>query len=313
MVPALIVLAVLTALTAAICAYAYCKAYRRRPGDVTYKVLKGKDYDPYAERSLALIRAQAAVPFEEVTISSFDGIRLYGRLYLQDPSKPFHIQFNGYRGNGLRDFSGGMKIALECGDNVLNVDQRSHGKSGGKVITFGVKERFDVRSWTAYVAERFGKETRVFLEGISMGAATVLMASDLTFDCRVAGIVADCPYSSPFGIIRKVANDMLPVGDAVIPFLCMSALFPGRFSLFSSSALKSVPDATSPILLIHGTGDHFVPFEMSAEIHRLRPDLIRFVPVDGAPHGLSYFKDNDLYVKVMKEFREDCLSGRFAP
>ena len=79
MVPALIVLAVLTALTAAICAYAYCKAYRRRPGDVTYKVLKGEDYDPYAERSLALIRAQAAVPFEEVNISSFDGIRLYGR------------------------------------------------------------------------------------------------------------------------------------------------------------------------------------------------------------------------------------------
>ena len=307
MIAVLCVFAILTLLTLAICVFVYFRTYRRTYEDVTYKVLSGPDYDEYAERSLEVIRAAAEIPFEEVRAKSYDGLELYGRLYVQDPSRPFHLQFNGYRGNGLRDFAGGLQIDLDSGDNVLNVDQRSHGRSEGKVISFGVKERFDVQTWVAYVAERFGPETVVFLEGISMGAATVLMASDLPFACPVAGIVADCPYSSPFGIIRKVGRDAIRMGDAIVPFVCMSARLFGGFSLFDSSALKSVPNASAPILLIHGTGDHFVPFEMSAEIHALRPDLIRFVPVEGAPHGLSYFKDTPKYLEETRSFRADCL------
>lgn len=286
---------------------AYVLAFRRTGEDVTHKVLQGPEYEPYAEASLELIKEGETVPFEEVRIRSYDGLELFGRLYLKDPARPFHIQFNGYRGNGQRDFAGGLKLALEAGDNVLLTDQRSHGKSGGKTICMGVRERFDVRSWTAYVAERFGKDTNVFLEGISMGAATVLTASDLTFGCPVLGIVADCPYSSPSGILRAVCRKRYRAGDLLLPFLWAGAFLFGHFSLSGASALKSVPHASAPILLIHGTADTFVPFSMSEEIYSLRPDLIRFVPVEGAPHGLSYFRDNERYVSAVRSFREDCL------
>lgn len=305
------VLLFLTLVTLAVSYIAYVVAYRRDPKkpDVTYKVLSGPDYDPYAEASLALIRQADAIPFEEVHIRSFDGLDLFGRLYLASEKAPFHIQFNGYRGNGIRDFCGGMQIARDAGHNVLLVDQRSHGRSGGTVITFGVKERFDVQSWVAYVAQRFGPDTPVFLDGISMGAATVLMASDLPFACPVRGILADCPYSSPFGIIRKVSREWVKMGDLMVPFIVLGARLFGHFSLFGSSALKSLAKTEIPVLLIHGTGDHFVPFSMSEELASLRPDIVTFLPVADAPHGLSLLKDRARYTEAVRAFREKTVGN----
>ena len=298
------VLLFLTAVTLVISYIAYVVSYRRDPKrtDVTHQVLTGPDYDPYAEESLRLITEAEKIPFEEVHIRSYDGLDLFGRIYLNDPSKPFHVQFNGYRGNGIRDFAGGLQLALDIGHNILLVDQRSHGKSEGTVICFGVKERFDVRSWVAYVAERFGKDTPVYLDGISMGAATVLMASDLDFACPVKGIVADCPYSSPFGILRKVSHAWVKMGDLTVPFIVLSARLFGHFSVFGSSALTSVAQTHIPILLIHGTEDHFVPFSMSEDLYRLRPDVITFLPVEGAPHGLSCLKDRERYTAALRDF-----------
>lgn len=54
------------------------------------------------------------------------------------------------------------------GLNVLLVDQRSHGESEGRLITFGVKERRDVVTWIDYVLEHFGDDTEIFLSGLSM-------------------------------------------------------------------------------------------------------------------------------------------------
>ena len=127
----------------------------------------------------ALMREFDAIPFEEVRIRSYDGLTLYGRYYEVKKGAPLQIQMHGYHGTALRDFCGGNKLAREAGLNTLVVDERAHGKSGGCTITFGVKERLDCLAWARYAADRFGPETPITLAGISMGAATVLMAADL--------------------------------------------------------------------------------------------------------------------------------------
>lgn len=80
---------------------------------------------------------------------------------------------------------------------------RAHGSSEGKCLTFGVKERYDCLAWINCAIERFGRDTKIFLYGISMGAATVLMAGGLDLPDNVVGIVADCGYTSPTAIIKK--------------------------------------------------------------------------------------------------------------
>ncbi len=287
----------------------YLKAfYNPKNRDMTYAVLTGEDYDPYHDEMISLIREADSIPYEPVYTRSFDGLELFGKLYMKKEGAPFYIQFNGYKGNGTRDFGGGLMLALSLGYNVIVVDQRAHGKSGGHTITFGVKERYDVLKWVEYVNGRFGSDTEIFLAGISMGAATVLMASDLDLPENVRGIVADCPYSSPFGIVSKVAREMTHIDYVTYPFIYLGALLFGKFDILSSSALKSVKNAKVPILIAHGTGDHFVPVEMSRAIRDANPEKVTLFEVEGAPHGLSFVKGYEKYRSEFVKFM-DRVSG----
>ena len=288
-------------------AYYFTAFYNGKRFDITYNVLTGPDYDPYHDEMVSLIDAALTIPYEEISITSYDGKRLFGRLYLRDPSAPFFIQFNGYRGNGIRDFSGGLQLALQKGGNVILTDQRSHGRSEGTTITFGIRERKDVLSWVNYVCKTYGNDVPIYLEGISMGAATVLMASDLPLPENVKGILADCPYSSPIDIIRKVSKDLLKLSYIPYPFIILSAFLFGRFNILSSSAVEAVKHTKVPILIIHGTGDNFVPIEMSRRIRDANPDMVTLKEIEGAPHGLSYLKDRAQYKQSLDSFIDKTL------
>ena len=63
-----------------------------------------------------------------------------------------------------------------------------------------------------------------------MGAATVLMASELNLPANVVGIIADCPYSSPEAIIRKVCREDMRLPPAlVMPFIRLPFCCPFLF------------------------------------------------------------------------------------
>ena len=95
-----------------------------------------------------------------------------------------------------------------------------------------------------------------------MGAATVLMASDLDLPASVKGIIADCPYSSPEGILVKVGKDLhFPELPSRI-LLRSSARLLGDFALNEASAERAVANTKVPILILHGEEDHFVPATM---------------------------------------------------
>lgn len=285
----------------------YVKAfYNSNKEDMTFKVLTGEDYDGFHDEMIALIQKASKIPFEAVETVSYDKKRLVGRLYKKDPRAPLHIQFHGYRGSALRDFCGGTDLALSLNHNVLLVDQRSHGLSAGHTISFGIKERKDVLTWIKFAKEYFDENVTIYLEGISMGAATVLMASDMELTENVKGIWADCPYASPLKITTEVAGQLTGIPHICIPFLVGSAFLFGKFNLLGSSAIKSVKNAKVPIYIIHGTGDHYVPVEHSRSIYNSAPNKITLVEFDGAPHGLSYLVDPEKYKKSFYDFVKKC-------
>ena len=135
--------------------------------------------------------------FKAVHITAQDGTPLAARYYHHADGAPLAIIFHGYRGYAERDGLGGYTLCTALGYNVLLPDQRAHGYSGGHTITMGVKERYDARDWTVWARSRFGPEVPIFLMGVSMGAATVLLAAGLNLPDNVCGIVADCGYTSP--------------------------------------------------------------------------------------------------------------------
>lgn len=257
-------------------------------------------------RALELIDALNARPYERVSITSFDGLRLNGRYYHVREGAPLFIMCHGYRGTPSRDFSGGADICFASGRNVLLIEERAHCGSEGHTISFGINERRDCADWCRWAAERFG--VPIILVGISMGAATVLMASALDLPENVRGIIADCPYTSPQAIIRKVgAAQGIPVSLA-LPLAKLGARIFGGFSLDTpADAAEAVRHARIPILLLHGDADDFVPCDMSREIAAANPALIEFHTFPGAWHGASYLVDTGRYTRLVNGFCERVL------
>lgn len=293
--------------------YAFHTAFlmpQNREEDV-YKLPRGLQFEKGKEEMRALITEMKDIPYEEVCIKSFDGLTLFGRYYHVADGAPLQIQFHGYKSMGIRDFCGGNKLARQKGHNTIIVDHRSHGKSQGRVITFGIKERYDCVSWAKYAAERFGEDVPVILAGISMGAASVLMASELELPSNVKGIIADCPYSNPLEIIKLSSEQMeLPAVVKALtgPFAIMGARLFGKFNLTETDAIKAVKKSKVPILIIHGEDDRVVPCRMSEEVYDSAPSIIRRETFPEAGHGISYIIDTPRYKRISNEFIDKCIN-----
>lgn len=262
-----------------------------------------EQYNVFREENRARVARLVAEEYEDVSITSFDGLKLTGKYYHRYDNAPVAICVHGWRGTGIRDFCGGAFTLMELGYNVLLVDQRAQGKSEGHAMTFGIKERYDCLEWIHYVISRCGAQTDIFLYGISMGGATVLMTTGLDLPQNVRCVVADCPYSSPKKIICKVCRDMKIPPALAYPFLLVGARVFARFNLNETTAADEVRKAKIPILVIHGTDDRFVPCSMSEEIAAANPRVNRQV-FEGAGHGLSFLIDQPRYEALVRDITE---------
>lgn len=251
---------------------------------------------------LSDIFAARAMKYQEFYVKSFDGLTLYGKYYESFKDAPIELMFHGYRGDGERDLSTGIRRAKECGRNVLIVDQRGHGKSEGHTISFGINERLDCLVWIDKVIEVFGQDTKIILTGISMGAATVMMASNLDLPSNVIGILADCGYDSPKNIIIKYINDLHLPAKIFYPFVKLGALIFGHFNIEKASPIESVKEAKVPIFFIHGEKDTFVPCSMSEKLYKECISRKQLTIIKNAEHGISYLFEPETYVSALKEF-----------
>ena len=305
----LLLIFLLILLTAYIC-YRICFMAPPRITDENFKIQLsgGEEYRKVRAEIEASVSKMLERPFEPVTIITFDGKKLYGRYYHAADNAPLQIQFHGYKSSPVLDFCGGSLYAGKIGHNALVVDQRSHGQSDGKSITFGVLERKDVLCWIEYARSRFGSDVKIILAGLSMGAATVLMSADQPLPPNVVGIVADCPYSAPAAIIKKVCKtDMHLPARLLFPFIKLGARLFAGFNLEESAPVTSVKNTPVPILIIHGEGDRFVPCDMSRLIHAANPEKITLVTIPDAGHGLCYMTAPDIYETAMQKFFKEIL------
>lgn len=285
--------------------YAYRVAfYASKKGRTNDPTFHGKHCQPYQQTIRRLYERAAGLDWEDVTIVSWDGLRLRGHYCHYADNAPLVLCFHGYRSFGLKDFCGGIDLSRKMGHNILMVDQRAHGESQGDTISFGVKERFDVVNWVNYAVTRFGPETKIMLYGVSMGGGTVLMASGLDLAENVKGIIADCPFDSPIRILLHVAG-RTGIPDWVNrPLLVIGAAVFGGFNVLGADAAEAVKHTKVPILIIHGEADHFVPAEMSKRVYEANPSMITRMTVPGADHGISFLLDPEGYEKAVRTFAE---------
>lgn len=250
-------------------------------------------------------------PSEHVTIRSRDGLTLHGDLFpAENPSKRTVILCHGYTSCGMNDCPTMAEYFMERGYNTLIVDHRSHGKSEGQYVGFGILDRFDCLKWIEYVIGRLGDESEIVLYGVSMGASTVLMASGADeFPQNVKAIISDCAFTSPYDVFKHILKrdyhlPPRPIMD-INERMCREK---AGYGFRDYSTLDAVKKAPCPILFIHGKEDKFVPTDMTLKNYEACTGEKRLLLVDNAGHAASLYENKELYENTVTEFLNTYLN-----
>lgn len=261
---------------------------------------------PYLKEIEQSRRAFATKKAEPCHIKASDGTALYGELFLNGQSQNTIILFHGYRSSGRRDFGAALPFYEDLGLNILLVHQRAHGQSGGRFITYGVKERLDCRAWIDFVNRRL-PGGKIMLGGLSMGCTTVLMACGLQLPENVKGVVADCGFTTPRAIIQKVARQRHLPPFLFLPTVSLLCRWIAGFNLNGASTVTAMQQNTVPVFFVHGKADTFVPAEMTEENYKACKAPKQLLLVEGAEHGISFLVDRPTVSAALQRFVQTSL------
>lgn len=249
--------------------------------------------------------------FSELTLNSFDGLKLSALLLeAQKDCRGTIILMHGYHSLPERDFATLARFYHSLNYNVLLPYERAHGKSEGKFITFGIKERYDCRDWILKINELYGDDMNIFVQGISMGCATVLMASSFEMPLNVRGIIADCGFTSPSEILYWTMVKQTKIPRLIARFIMMTNNFfaehVASFSFDEYSTYTALAKANVPILFISGDKDETVPVDMTMNNflqYKMKNDeKAELLIIEGAPHAVSNIINPEKYLSKVEEF-----------
>lgn len=242
------------------------------------------------------------VKTDEATVKSDDGLKLWGKIYLQNnKSDKWAIIAHGYTSNH-EDM---QPIALNFynqGYNVLTPDMRAHGNSEGEYIGMGWLDRKDMLKWIDYVIS-LDKNAQIALYGESMGGATVMMTSGEKLPSNVKAIVEDCGYTSVLEMFKKELNERF----GLKPFPILNAAevvtqLRAKYNFTEASALEQVKKSKTPMLFTHGGNDTYVPTKMVYELYEAANVEKDMLIIDGAAHGAAPDVDPETYYEKVFSF-----------
>ena len=211
---------------------------------------------------------------EDVFLQTTDGLRIHGWFHRVPESPSVLLWFHGNAGN-LADRLDHLRILSLLGVNVFAIDYRGYGKSEGAPNEEGIYRDADA-AYRFLTGEKEFDPDRIVVYGISLGSA---VAVDLAARKPCGGLILSAPFTSAREMVRRMFR---------IPFI---QYFPRtRFD-----NLAKIRRVGVPVLIMHGTQDEVVPFEMGKRLFEAANEPKRFFPVEGAGH-------NDIYVIAKKDY-----------
>ena len=239
------------------------------------------------------------IQYEDHYIATYDNKFLHA-ISVKKITNNWVIIVHGYDSEALNMACYAEKFH-NMGYNVFLVDQRGFGLSEGNETTMGNKEKKDLIKWIDYL-NNHGAE-KIILFGVSMGAATVMLASDIV-PSNVCAIIEDCGYTSVYDEFRYNLKRIFRLPEK--PFMGIAALyirFKYGWKLNKRNSCKSkINKCKKPILFIHGSSDDFVPFYMHDELYESAICEKEKLVIYGAGHAESHIVNKELYWKTIETF-----------
>lgn len=239
---------------------------------------------------------------QKAEIVSLRGDVIHADTVRQDASThKWAICCHGYTSRPSHYAQRGWEL-YKMGFHVLFPNLRGHGDSESRLASMGWHDRLDVMDWITYILTT-DPAAQILLYGVSMGAATVMMATGEELPANVKCAVEDCGFTSVWDEFHVQMNKMANLPS--FPFL-NAARTVGKLRLKydfkEASALNAVRRSKTPTLFIHGDKDEFVPFWMLHVLYDSAACEKEKVVIHGAEHAVSHEVDPELYWGSIKAF-----------
>ena len=245
----------------------------------------------------------------DVCITADDGVELHAEVLEAENARATVLLMHGFLSSPKHDFSLVFRFYRDKGFNIVAPYQRALGKSGGNYVTFGDKERYDCKRWAEWIRDTYGKDLPIVMDGVSMGASTILMSVGLGLPENMHAIIADCGYTTPWEIVCTVikATKILPIFPCAHIAKLFARIF-GDFSFTKPSTIEAMKTCKLPILIAHGTKDRFVPYEMSVRnFEACASEKKTLFTVEDAGHGMCFLVDLKGYEHEIENLLKDIL------
>jgi hypothetical protein len=242
---------------------------------------------------------------EEFNVRAPDGIELRGwKIRSTSRNGDWVLLMHGISDNRT-GVLGPAEFLLRHGYNVVMMDSRAHGESGGSMATYGWKERHDTVAIddALYSTE---KVRHLYALGVSMGGSIALQTAAI--DPRIERVVAEDPFAN----LREVSYDY--AGLELSPLLGKTIFRPvtiialhqaekeGGFIAEDVSPEEAVAERPFPVLLICGTRDHRIPCRHAEWIYEAAQGPKELWIVNGAKHASALGQAPAEYERRVFEF-----------
>lgn len=199
-----------------------------------------------------------------------------------DKAAPLMLYLHGARWN-LTGSVTRIERWRRLGFNVLAIDYRGFGKSTAASPSEQLSYEDAQAAWD-YLATAEPSRPR-YIVGHSLGGAIAAELAVRRPDA--AGLVLEATFTSIRDMVGHTAWRILPVG------LILTQEF---------DTLSKLPKLHLPLLVVHGTRDTIVPYEMGERLYAAAAGPKRFIKVEGGSHHNLSSVANDQYRAALREF-----------
>ena len=285
---------ILSAITIVIVLFAVCEGFLRY-------ALMPEDNNHSTKVWVDSVRTCGAL--RDTFIMNNDGDSLHGwYVRAKVPTEKTAILIHGYGDNGL--WMGHIASIYDSllHYNILMPDLHSFGKSQGKWVQMGWKDRLDVLLWCKIAEQMFGAKD-IVLHGVSMGAATVMCVGGEPLPSSVRCIIEDCGYTSVWDEFRNQLDEQFGLPPFPLLYLA-SALCKIQlgWSFGEASPLSQVAKCKVPMLFIHGGNDTYVRTEMVHRLYAAKKGQKALWIAPGSGHARSIDDHPSEYAKQVETF-----------
>lgn len=201
-----------------------------------------------------------------------------------------------------------VSIYRKLGYNVLLIDLRGHGESGGEHTEWGLSEIDDLTQWIQWLHERDGS-MKIGMHGISLGAAMALLYAGSERGSSLSFVVADSSYGNIIALGREklrqtVQDERVVWGYNILdPFFQAAMLFHTHKLVANIEPGQAVQFVKAPILFLHGGKDKLVPVQTAQNLYEHCGSQDKHIYIfTNSPHAVGIETDTDAYQRVVTRF-----------